>query len=103
MTAMASRKEVKRSVDQAKNREFLLAQLTIGRWYVDRALDSRADRRRRYLSFARETCELIEHLLPTLTLDAQGRRVTHRDLAMLRARLDQVAETPEPERVRQSE
>jgi hypothetical protein len=86
-------------VDKAKNREFLLAQLTIGRWYVDRALDSRVDIRRRYLSFARETCELIEQLLPTLTLDVQGCRATRRDLAMLRARLDQIDETPEREQV----
>jgi hypothetical protein len=90
-------------VAKAKNREFLLAQLTIGRWYVDRALDSRADVRRRYLSFARETCDLIEHLLPTLSMDVPAQRETRRELALLRASLDEVAETGKPERARQSE
>lgn len=88
-------------MDEATNREFLHAQLMIGRWYIDRALDSRADERRRYLSFARETCGIIERLLLTLALDAEARRSTARELVLLCARLENIAaEAFEPERSR---
>lgn len=101
--ADSSGKEVKGDVDKATNREFLHSQLMIGRWYIDRALDSRADMRRRYLSLARETCGIIERLLPTLALDAEARRATARELALLRARLESVAaEVSDAERSRKS-
>ncbi|HET9109043.1 MAG TPA: hypothetical protein VFN79_17840 [Steroidobacteraceae bacterium] len=80
-------------MDKTANREFLQAQLTIGRWYIDRASDSRGDVRRRYLSLARETCELIERLSPTLNLDVEARHEAARTLIVLRGHLDAVGDT----------
>lgn len=89
-------------MDMAKHCEFLQAQLTIGRWYLERAWDSRVDVRRRYLSFARETCDIIERLVPTLNLEPGDRKEIGRELALLRARLEQIAGECESERVRRS-
>lgn len=91
-----------RGVDKAKNREFLQAQLTIGQWYLDRVLDSRGDARRQYLSFARETCEFIERLSPTLNLDVVARQEAARELTLLRGRLNAVAEASNADRTRRS-
>ena len=58
----------------AKRCEFLQAQLTIGRGYLERVWDSRVYVRRRYLSFARETCDIVERLVPILNLELRGAR-----------------------------
>jgi hypothetical protein len=85
-----------RAVDRAKSREFLHSQLTIARWYIDRALDSRGEVRRRYRSLARETCEIIERLSPALNLDVVTRHEATRQLILLRTTVRRLGEASDP-------
>lgn len=68
---------------------FMSAQITIAKWYLDRAARASGDASIHYVQYTRHACDIVSQLLAEEDLDEVSVRV-QRDLAVLRERLRSV-------------
>lgn len=80
--------EVREAMNHPDTTSFIVAQITIGNWYLDRAVQSAGEDSSRYVHYARQAYEIVMHLLPK---DETSSPV-HQELSVLRQRL-QVAQS----------
>jgi hypothetical protein len=68
------------------NAEWILNQLTLARWHLDRAAGA-GNESRRDIEVARTVVDHVERVLPNVTMDGEERRRLQTDLSELYGRL----------------
>lgn len=82
-------------MDISKRDGVLRAQLTIARWYIDRARYSTFEHREHCLQYAREALEMLQDLQSKLVLGTEERSQFTKELDVLRDHLEEIRKTLE--------
>jgi hypothetical protein len=73
-------------MNPAENVSFILAQLIIARWYLDRAARADHETSILYVHQAQQAWDIVMQLVPDLSLEGNFRSLNH-EIAALRLRL----------------